>query len=258
MATPRTRQKPAVHTRASRHYSLPIAERRRPLGTTCVTRLYRALARTSAGRASATLPTKYHQSLFRFLLPLSCHHGKRPPAQSEPRAARQPSHTHAAGERMLNQAASARTVESLPSHLATATAMNSVKRLRSLPASAAHRRCVPFRAANTLEPTKTLRAVFHVRRFVHLLVAHFPSPALSIRTIHWVCRIDADPHVDIKPSRQTIHATRSVCDVTGVVRAIHVPSAPALRENIRNRWMRHDLRAKEFLGWPFRRFAESH
>ena len=88
---------------------------------------------------------------------------------------------------------------SLPGHLAATTAMNAVERLRSLPAFAAHRRRVPLRAATALDRSEALRAVFHVRRFVHLLVAHFPSPAVNIRCDPLGPCLDPNRQLDVEP-----------------------------------------------------------
>ena len=91
-----------------------------------------------------------------------------------------PPRTKTAAQRKLAKRVSVQGSQ-LPGHLATTTTMDPVERLRSLTPPAAHAGRMPLVTANSLDRAKVLRAVLHVGRFIHLLIAHFPSPAVSIR-----------------------------------------------------------------------------
>jgi hypothetical protein len=116
----------------------------------------------------------------------------------------------------------------LPSHLALAPTMNSVKRLRSLATAAAHRRALPLRSIKSFERTEIGSPVVHVGCLVLLLVTHDACPFLwkSFPNNHRACE---HPH----PRRTLIaHCDRRYSPVG--LKAIFVPFAKKKAKSLCN------------------------
>jgi len=140
---------------------------------------------------------------------------------------------HATMHRASRSAQAERTrqraaVRHLPGHLATTTTMDPVERLRSLTPPAAHGGRLTLLTTTSIGAAKVLRAVFHVGRFVRLLVAHFPSPAVCIRRRQTPGRASCRPSTIGGPPR----AVRLL--VAAPDKAIGVPIATASRCEVRN------------------------
>lgn len=122
------------------------------------------------------------------------------------------------------------THRALPSHLATAAAMNSVERLRRLATSPTHWRTALLRLLGPLASPKTLCsiAVIQIRRFVLLFVAH--AACLSMKE----SALPTPLTVAIRSSGALRSPSATCASFRGWPKAIRVPHAARELESNRN------------------------